>query len=124
MKIKDRNFLGYTIPTVPNQTTNFNNSPYGELDIVNSILRKTTLKLSAGKDSDDIKYYCIKIEGMGDVEKEIGYYSDAFLVWGKWASISPIRESQPHLDNDFIGVVTDLKKGMAIFYLEMYPEKK
>lgn len=124
MKIKDKNFLGYTIPTVPNQTTNFNNSSYGELDIVNSFFRGTTLKLNTGKDSNNQKYYCLKIEGIGDVEKEIGYYSDALLVWGKWAFISPTKESQPDLDNDFIGVVTGLKKGMAIFYLEMHPEKK
>ena len=114
-------FLGYTVPTIPH-TANFNNSQYGELDIVQSVLRGMFLHLSTGRDSDEQKYYTIRIEGFGEVDREIGYYDDALFVWGKWfrdtGGVSPSG-----LGKDFLGVVSGLKKGITSFHLELNPKK-
>ena len=122
MKISGESFLGFNIPSIPIETTNFNSSPYGELDILNSFLRGKELYINTGKDSDEQETYVIAIEGLGDVEKEIGYYTDSIFVWGKW-KIFQDGDTSKNLKNDFIGIVTGHRKGSAQFYLKLNPEK-
>ena len=122
MKISGKSFLGFEIPDVPTETVNFNSSHYGELDVLNSFLRGTKLYINTGRNSDEQKNYVIKIEGFGNVEKEIGYYEDSTFVWGKWEIFQNGDNSQ-NLKNDFIGIVTGNKKGSAQFYLDLNPKK-
>lgn len=124
MKISGKVFNGYVIPKILGETTNFNSSSYGELDIVNSMFRGKVLLINTGKNSDEQKYFCIRIEGLGEVEDALGYYSDSIFIWGKWTELDILNEEIPEnnkLEKEFIGFVSNFKKGSANFYLNLNP---
>ena len=119
MKISGKSFLGFEIPSIPSGTTCFNSSPYGEIDLTTSILRENWLTINTGKDSNESEFFWIKIQGVGkiDAESYIKYYSDSLFVWGEW------KKENGRTINNFLGIVTGLKKGSAQFYLDLNPKK-
>jgi hypothetical protein len=119
MKISGESFLGFVIPSIPSGTTSFNSSSYGEVDLITSMLRGIWLTINTGRNSDENKFFKIKIQGIGEVDGEagIGYYRDSLFVWGIWKKVGEDET------NDFLGVVSGYKSGSSTFYLDLHPKK-
>lgn len=123
MKITGTSFLGFIIPNVPTDTTNFDLSSYGIWEILHSILNEKMLTLNTGENPGDYEFFIIRIEGIGEVDSEIAYYPDSKLVWGKWIAYKDDKIDISDLCEDFIGTVSGLEDERARFNLKLNPEK-